>query len=412
MDRADAAGLDGDDPLASFRNAFVIADDDLVYLDGNSLGRLPVATLDRIHETVADQWGVGLVRSWHDWIALPQQVGDELAPIIGAAPGEVLISDQTSLNLFKLASAAVTVERPDIVTDSTNFPSDIYVLDSVARAAGGRLIVVDCDDVEGPSIDRIEQHLSESVGVVALSHVAFKSAAIADMATITAAAHRAGALALWDLSHSAGAVPVALDDCEADLAVGCTYKHLNGGPGAPAFLYVAERLQRTLRQPIAGWWGHATMFEFTLDYRPAADLRRFAVGTPSIVALRAAAVGIGLTAKAGVEAIRAKNTSLTSLLVERYDARLARIGFTLGSPRDAAARGSHVSLRHGEASRITQALIERSIVPDFRAPDNIRIGVAGLYTTHVEVWDAVEALAQIVERREYERFAADISGVT
>jgi kynureninase len=412
MERAAAVALDRADPLKSFRSEFVIADPSLIYLDGNSLGRLPTSAVGIVADTVSRQWGDGLVRSWHDWISLPERLGDDLAPLVGAAPGQVLLSDQTSLNLYKLASAAVGTERPDIVTDSTNFPSDVYVLDSVARAAGGTLVLVESDDIEGPTVERITPHLTGRVGLVALSHVSFKSGAIADMKAITESAKSVGAFVLWDLSHSVGAVPTTLDACGVDLAVGCTYKHLNGGPGAPAFLYVAERHHATLRQPIAGWWSHDAMFEFGLAYAPAPGIRRFAVGTPSVLGLSAASAGIALSRRAGIEAIRAKSVSLSSMLVARFDERLAPLGFMLGSPRNPQKRGAHVSLRHPEGLRITKALVERSIVPDFRTPDNIRIGPAALYTTHAEVWDAVEAMAEIVERGEHARFADDIGGVT
>ena len=272
MDRSDALMLDAADPLAPLRDRFAIADPQLIYLDGNSLGRLPADTLAAITSTVAAEWGEGLVRSWLDWIDLPTRIGDEIAPLIGAEPGEVLVTDQTSVNLFKLATAAVDMlDRPDIVTDDTNFPSDRYVLAHVAAAAGGTLRIAPSHSVDGVSADDIAEQLDERVGLVSLSHVAFKSGAVADMAAISSVAHEAGAMTLWDLSHAVGAIPIDLAGTGASLAVGCTYKYLNAGPGAPAFLYVRRDLQDRLTSPIAGWFGHDDMFAFEPGYRPAPD---------------------------------------------------------------------------------------------------------------------------------------------
>jgi kynureninase len=412
--RDEAILADTADPLADYRNRFVVENADLIYLDGNSLGRLTVGGVEHIETTLHDEWGRGLVRSWRtEWIGLPEQIGDRLAPIIGAAPGEVLITDQTSVNLFKLASAALTATgRSDIVSDESNFPSDLYVLGAVARAAGGRLRRASVDPAIGPTTSDLAPLLGGEVGLVSLSQVGFRSGARADLAEITALAHSAGALALWDLSHSAGVVPVGLNTNNVDLAVGCTYKYLNGGPGAPAFLYVRTDLQERLTTPIPGWFGHADMFAFESGYSPAASIRRFAAGTPPILSLRGAQAGIALSAAAGIQAIRAKSVRLTELLVERFDARLAILGFTLGSPRDPDRRGGHVSLLHQDAYRITQALIARNVIPDFRAPDTIRLGLAPLYTTFAEVWDAVEAIAAVVESGAHRHYPAEPDGVT
>jgi kynureninase len=411
--RNEAAARDTADPLAPLRARFVIDEPELIYLDGNSLGRLTVAGAAVIEHTVTEQWGRSLVRAWHEWIDLSLQIGDALAGIIGARPGEVMLCDQTSVNLYKLAWAALAHSgRPCIVTDDTNFPSDIYILDAVAAAFGGELRIVTSDPIAGPDPSRLAAVVDDGVGLVSLSHVAFKSGALADLAGITDHAHSAGALVLWDLSHSAGAVPVDLDRHGVDLAVGCTYKHLNGGPGAPAFLYVTNRLQEQLRSPLPGWFGHADMFAFDLDYVPAPGIRRFASGTPPVVSLRGAEAGIATTAEVGIEAIRAKSIDLTSLIVDRFDAELAHRGFALGSPRSAAHRGSHVSLRHPEAYRITQALIDRDVVPDFRAPDTIRLGVAPLYTSYCEVWDAVAAIGDIAANETYLHYPSERHGVT
>jgi kynureninase len=327
----------------------------------------------------------------------PVEMAARLAPLIGADPDEVLLTDQTSLNLYKLAVAALDHQAPrsTVLTDSGNFPSDIYVLAGVAAGAGGAVRMVGADPV-APSTKAIEAALDAQVGLVSLSHVNFKSGALLDMGSITRAAHGAGALTLWDLSHSVGAVPIDVHGTGADLAVGCTYKYLNGGPGAPAFLYVARHLQERLTQPIHGWWGHRDMFGFGLEYRPAAGIARFAVGTIPILSLVGAGSGIELTAEAGIAAIRKKGVALTSLMVDLFDALPAEFGFALGSPRDAGLRGSHVSLRHEDGYRISQALIDRGVVPDFRAPDVIRLGAAPLYTRFVDVWDAFDRLGGVM----------------
>jgi kynureninase len=280
----------------------------------------------------------------------------------------------------------------------------------VARAHLGRYREVAVDPVAGPTVDDLRAVIDETVGVVSLSLVAFKSGAIADLVGIQELAHRHGALVLWDLSHAAGAIPVGLTAAGADLAVGCTYKHLNGGPGAPAFLYVRRDLHDRLEQPIPGWFGHDDMFAFEAAYRPAQGIRRFATGTPPILSLRAAQAGISVTAEAGIAAIRAKGIALTELLIARFDARLAPLGIALRSPRDAARRGGHVSLAHPAGFQITQALIDRGVVPDFRAPDLIRFGVAPLYNSFAEVWDATEVLAEVVEQEQFARYPERRSG--
>ncbi len=390
--RADAARLDAADPLGSFRDRFAIPDPGLIYMDGNSLGRPPRLALERLKAAAHEEWGEGLVRSWDHWVDVPVATGDLLGTeLLGARPGEVLLSDQTSVNLFKLASAALAARpgRPVVVTDSTNFPSDRYVLEGVA----GEMRVVEADTIEGPQPGDVAATLDTRVALVSLSHVGYKSGAIADMAAVTRLAHDAGALVLWDLSHAAGIVPIDLAGTGADLAVGCTYKYLNGGPGAPAFLYVRHDLQAEMHQPIRGWFGHADMFAFTDRYDAAPGIRRFATGTPPMLAMVAAAAGIETSAEAGIDAIRAKSMSLTALLVELFDERLAPIGFELGTPRVAEQRGGHVSVRHPEAAAICERLIaDHHVVPDFRPPDTVRLGPAPLYTSHVDVWDAVDRI--------------------
>ena len=412
--RQQAIDLDRDDALAEYRDRFVITDPDLIYLDGNSLGRLPKATIDRVQTTMTEEWGAGLVRSWQsEWMAEPASVGARLAPLIGADPDEVLLTDQTSLNLYKLASAALAQQalRNTVLTDSGNFPSDIYVLAGVAGQAGGSIRMVGADPV-APSTTAVAAALDEQVGLVSLSHVNFKSGALLDMGSITTAAHAAGAMVLWDLSHSVGAVPIDLHGTGVDLAVGCTYKYLNGGPGSPAFLYVARHLQERLVQPIHGWWGQQDMFGFGLDYQPAPGMNRFATGTMPILSLAGAGVGIDLTAEVGIDRIRAKSVALTSFIVDLFDELPAGHGFSLGSPRDADQRGSHVSLRHPDGYRIAQALIERHVIPDFRAPDVIRLGAAPLYTRFVDVWEAFERLRDIMDTGAHLDFTDERTGVT
>jgi kynureninase len=412
--RDQAIEQDRTDALAGFRERFLIADPELIYLDGNSLGRLPVATIEAVQAAMVDEWGRGLVRSWRSgWMARPAEIGARLAPLIGAHPDEVLMTDQTSVNLYKLAVAALAWRAPrsTVLTDSGNFPSDIYVLNGVAQQAGGSVRMVGADPV-APSTTAIEAALDEQVGLVSLSHVNFKSGALLEMASITRAAHDAGALALWDLSHSVGVVPVDLHSSDADLAVGCTYKYLNGGPGAPAFLFVARELQEQLTQPIHGWWGQENMFGFDLDYRPAAGIARFATGTMPMLSLIGAGVGIDISAEAGIQAIRHKSRALTALMVALFDELPVEYGFSLGSPRNAEQRGGHVSLRHEDGFGIARALIGRGVVPDFRAPDVIRLGAAPLYIQFVEVWDAFARLRDIMDGGGHLDFPAEPSGVT
>jgi kynureninase len=407
--------MDTRDPLRDFRDRFVVADEDLIYLDGNSLGRLPIATRDRLRDVVEQDWGVGLIRSWTDWIDLSREAGDMLAAgVLQARPGEVVISDSTSVNLYKLAAAALDGRpgRNVIVTDDDNFPTDRYVLEGLAQARGGELRVVASDVDSGVSRRDIAAALDAGTALVSLSHVAYRSGAIADMAGITADAHRAGALVLWDLSHSAGSVPVPLGDADVDLAVGCTYKHLNGGPGAPAFLYVREDLQPVLRQPIWGWFGQQDQFAMGSRYVPVEGIERFLVGTPSVLGATAALEGARLTTEAGIDAVWAKTRALTTYMIRLADAWLAPYGFVVGSPRAAKRRGAHVALQHPEAWQICQALIAADVIPDFRTPDRLRLGVAPLYTRFVDVYDGMRRLFDIVASGQHARYPTARSRVT
>jgi len=395
--RAEAQSYDAKDPLRDAVSEFVVADPELIYLDGNSLGRLPVRTIAAVEDVVRRGWGRDLVSSWQEWLTLGREAGDELAHLIGAQPGEVILCDQTSVNLFKLAMAGLGARRRrDIVTDVANFPSDKYVLADAAGLAGGELRLIDSHPIYGPTPDDVADVLQDAA-LLSLSHVGYRSGAIADMAAINEVAHSKGALTLWDLSHSAGALSVELDLSETDMAVGCTYKYLNGGPGAPAFIYVTAELQEVLDQPIHGWFGHEDQFAFSDDYVPAADVRRFSIGTPPVISMVAAREGIRLTAEIGIGLLRVKSKDLTNLAIELFFEKLSGLGFGLASPRNADARGSHVTLTHNEAWRINQALIEYGVIPDFRAPDALRLGIAPAYTSATQVWDAMERLTAIVE---------------
>jgi kynureninase len=403
----DPAALDAADPLATFRDRFAFADPALVYLDGNSLGRLPRATVERLAAVVQEEWGGELIRGWNHWIDQPRQVGDVLATeILGARAGEVIVSDSTTVNFYKLARAALAARpgRRIVVTDRANFPTDRYVLEGLTDAgmADGPVQIawLDPDPVEGPQPDEIAAILDDhpgDVALVTLSHVNYRSAAIADMTAITSLAHAAGALVLWDLSHSAGAIEVDLEGANVDLAVGCTYKFLNGGPGAPAWLYVRNALQGELRNPIQGWFGQRDQFAMGQGYEPRPDIAAWLTGTPGILGLAAAEVGIRLVAEAGIDRIRAKGMALTEYAIALVDERLASRGVTIGSPRDKTRRGAHVAIRHPDARRLTAGLIDAGVVPDFRAPDSIRFGLSPLTTSFTDVARGIAALERLLE---------------
>ena len=396
---ADPAGLDRADALAGFRDRFVIPDPDLIYLDGNSLGRPPRAAIERLANVVSVEWAGELIRGWERWLDAPRRVGDLLgSALLGAGPDEVAICDSTTIDFYRLAAAALDA-RPDrrlIVTDRANFPTDRYVLEGLARDRDRTIAWIDPDPIDGPTVDDVAGALLShdgDVALVTLTHVNYRSAAIADLAAITALAHDAGALVLWDLSHSAGSVPVDLARHGVDLAVGCTYKYLCGGPGAPAYLFIRTELQGQLRNPIQGWFGQADQFEMGPGFRPRAGIAGWLTGTPGILGLAAAEEGIRIVAEAGIDRIRAKGIALTEYAIGLFDRHLAPLGFSLGSPRDAARRGSHVSIRHPEARELTRRMIAAGIVPDFRAPDSIRLGLSPLTTTFSEVQRAIDGIA-------------------
>ncbi len=418
-DRSQAAGLDAADPLAGMADRFVRPDPGLIYLDGNSLGRLPAATAQRLRDVVDREWGAGLIRSWSEWISLPQRAADLLGThLLGADPGQVLVADSTTVNLYKLACAALDAARDAeparrvIVTDDDNFPTDRYVLEGIAARQGAELRMIHSDLDEGISPAAVAAAVRPDTALVCLSHVAYRSGALADMAEITGLAHRAGALVLWDLCHAAGSVPVRLDACGADLAVGCSYKYLNAGPGAPAFLYVRQDLQDRLRPPIQGWFGQRDQFAMGLGYDPAPGIARFATGTPNIVGTAAVEEGARLLAEAGIGALRAKGMLMTSYLIALADAWLVPLGAALASPRDPLRRGSHVCLWHPEAWRLSQALIREGIIPDFRSPDRLRLGPAPISTRYTEVWDAMSAIRRILTDESYRDLPTEHAGVT
>ncbi len=403
-DRSYAQELDAADQLAPFRDRFVRQDRELIYLDGNSLGPLPVRTQARIAEVVDQDWGVGLVRSWDRWIQLPRQAGDMLGEhLLGAVPGQVIVCDSVTVNLYKLAWAAVDARpgRDVVITDDDNFPTDRYVLQGMAAQRGCELRVIHTDMDNGISEEALAEALDDRVALVALSHVAYRSGGLADMTKLTDLIHRAGALVLWDLCHSVGAVPVELDASGADLAVGCTYKYVNAGPGAPGFLYVREDLQALLCQPIWGWFGQHDQFAMGPRYDPAPGIDSFLTGTPNIIGSVAVEEGARLLGEAGLAALRAKSIELTSYLIALADEWLMSLGFMIASPRDAARRGGHVTLRHDDAWPISQALIRANVVGDYRTPDRLRLAPVPLTTSFTEVFDAMDRLREVAATKSY-----------
>ncbi|HWC02892.1 MAG TPA: kynureninase [Methylomirabilota bacterium] len=415
---AEARRLDAADPLARFRREFVVSDSRLIYLDGNSLGRLPRQAVPRLRQVIEREWGGRLIRGWGEgWFTASQRIGAKLAGLVGAAPGEVVVSDSTSVNLFKLVVAALRARpgRRTVVTDELNFPTDVYALQGAVEllGQGHRLAVVRSEDGLTVSEESLARAIDRDTALVALSHTAYKSAFVHDLAGVTRLAHRAGALALWDLSHSVGAMPIELAATGVDLAVACTYKYVNGGPGAPAFLYVRHDLQETLSNPVWGWFGRRDQFDMAPAYHPAPGILRFLVGTPPVLSLLAVEPGVDLLLEAGIERVRAKSVAQTEYLVRLWETVLRPLGFALNSPRDAARRGSHVSLGHPEALRIDKTLIEEmAVLPDFRYPDNLRLGVAPLYTSFADLHEAVARISRVVRERRYERYSVERPTIT
>lgn len=410
------------DKLAPFRDEFVIDEPDVIYLDGNSLGRLPKRTISFMKKAIAQEWGERLIRVWNDgWVNTPTELGGKIARLVGARADEILVTEATSINLFKLALAALQA-RPNqtkIVSDTFNFPSDLYILQGIIELLGNvhQLELMPSEDSITIPSKTFEKTIDKDTALVSLTHVAFKSAFMYDMQDVTKRAHRAGALMLWDLSHSVGAVPVDLNACNVDLAVGCTYKYVNGGPGSPAFLYVRRDLQAELNQPMWGWFAAENPFAFDLNFTPADDISRYRVGTPPMLSMKAVEPAVDILLEAGMDRLREKSIKQTEYLIYLADHWLGSLGFTLGSPRSAMIRGSHVSLRHPEGYKISRALVESPppairAIPDFRAPDNIRLGITPLYTTFTDIYQALDRMRIIVEDKIYEQYSDERLSVT
>lgn len=404
--------LDRQDPLARFRDRFVLPEA-VIYLDGNSLGPLPVGAAERAAEVVNEQWGQGLIRSWNTagWFELPTRLGDKLGTLLGANPGETVVTDTTSLNLFKALASALRIQQVDgpgrrvIITERDNFPTDIYIaqgladlLNSVTTETG-----VDYEVRLIDTQDELLAALGPDTALISLSHVNYRTGRMWDMPAITAAAHEAGALAIWDLAHAAGAVPVDLNGADADYAVGCTYKYLNGGPGAPAFIWVNARHQRRFWQPLSGWWSHAQPFAMDEDYAPADDARRFMCGTQPITSLAMLEVGLDVSLEADQRQLRAKSLELTDLFIELVRERCPGLGLELVTPQQHAERGSHVSFRHPHGYAVMAALIERGVIGDYREPEVLRFGVTPLYLSRTDIWDAVEILREVLHTGAWQR---------
>ncbi|MFZ6648055.1 kynureninase [Undibacterium sp. TJN25] len=398
LNREHSIALDAEDQLAAYRGKFALPEQE-IYLDGNSLGAMPAHLPARMQQAVASEWGNGLIRSWNDagWIDLPQRVAAKIARLIGAEGDEVMVGDSTSVNLFKALAAALRLNpgRKVILTERGNFPTDLYIAQGIAGLFDAEIRYVDSDEAS------VLAALDEDVSVLMLTHVNYRSGRIYDMQKITAMAHAAGALCIWDLAHSAGAVHVELNAAKADMAVGCGYKYLNGGPGAPAFVFVASRHLDDVRQPLSGWHGHAQPFEFLQEYQPAAGINRMQCGTPPLLSMIALDAALEVFEGLDMQQLRAKSRALGDLFIRLVDEKLAGYDFGIASPRDSALRGSQVALTHAQGYAIVQALIARGITGDFRMPDILRFGFAPLYVRFVDVYDTVEAIAEIMEKDEW-----------
>jgi kynureninase len=398
--RASLQALDAADPLAAYRSRFRMPPG-IVYLDGNSLGPLPKATVARINDVLRVEWGDRLIRSWNEsgWMELPARIGGKIARLIGAHEDEVIVADSTSINVFKTLSAALALNpgRHTILSTADNFPTDLYIAQGLIAQLGGqhRLKLVDGEE--------IADHLDDDTAVMTLTHANYRTGRVYDMPALSKKAHAKGALVMWDLAHSAGALPVDLTGANADLAVGCGYKYLNGGPGAPAFLYVAKRHQPAFSQPLSGWLGHAEPFAFDSAYRPADGIARYICGTPPVLSMSALECGVEMLLEADMQRIRAKSLALSDLFIELVESRCRGLGLTLVTPRDRAIRGSQASFTHPEGYAIMQALIAAGVIGDFRAPDILRFGFTPLYTRYVDAWDAVTRLRHILKSRAWDR---------
>ncbi len=413
---------DKSDQLASFRNRFFHNEENIIYLDGNSLGRMPRKAVKTVSNMMQEQWGERLIRSWNEhWMGLPGRIAGKLADLLGAGQDEIMVGDSTSLNLYKLVFAALKLQkgRKRIVSDSLNFPTDLYILQGLIgeQFTGHSLEILESRDGISVSGDQIAEKLDEDTALLTLSHVAYKSGSLYEMEEINKLAHEKGVIVIWDLSHSAGAVPVQLNKSGSDMAVGCTYKYLNGGPGAPAYLFVKKELHNKLSTPVWGWFGHEKPFDFSCNYTPADSVNRFAAGTPHILSMAPVEAGVDIILEAGMENLRKKSVSQTEFLIDMIREFLMPVGFELGSSKYPELRGSHVSVMHHEGYRINKAMIDPPgkclrVIPDFRPPGIIRLGIAPLYISFEDIYHSVRRMETIVNDREYDRFSKEISGVT
>lgn len=398
MERSDCLAADAEDPLGHLRHRFVLSEG-VRYLDGNSLGALPEPVARRVREVVEHEWARGLIRSWDDagWVELPRRIAGRLAPLLGADVDEIAVTDSTSTNLFKALAAArgLRADRGVLLTDDANFPTDVYVAHGLAEICGDL-------EVRVVPTGELADHLSDEVALLTATHVDYRTGRLHDARDLTAAAHAVGAVTVWDLSHSVGAVPVDVHDWDADLAVGCTYKYLNGGPGAPAYLFVHERWHEAVTTPLQGWFGHARPFAFALDYEPAAGASRFLDGTPPVLSMAALDAALEVWDDVDPAVAAAKARSLTDTFIRLVDERCGD-AVEVVTPRDPAARGAQVTLRHPDAHALTQALIARGVIGDHRPPDLLRFGFAPLYVRHIDVWDAVAALADLLDTGAWDR---------
>jgi kynureninase len=409
-----ARALDRDDPLGRFRQEFVIKDPTMVYLDGNSLGRLPLKTAIYMERAIREQWGERLIQSWNEhWYDQSARLGKKIARIIGAHPEEVIVSDSTSVNLYKLAFGALKARegKTEIISDDMNFPTDLYIIQGLIKQLGAKHTLKLLRSPDGISSDMTKLHrmVNHGTALITLSHVAYKSSYMYDMERVTELAHLNNALVLWDLSHSVGVVPVNLNGAGVDLAVGCTYKYLNGGPGSPAFLYVKRELQELLENPIQGWFGEQNPFEFHLNYRESEGIRKFLAGTPPVISSSGLEPSLDIILEAGIGPIRQKSVSQSEYLLSLVRQLLSDKGIRVGSPEFVETRGSHISLKHAEAYRICKALADPEVgdgmvIPDFREPNNIRLGISPLYTSYEDIFRTILQFKEIITEKLYDNY--------
>ncbi|MBT3669162.1 MAG: kynureninase [Chloroflexi bacterium] len=413
-----AEELDASDPLSRFRKKFFIDDPELIYLDGNSLGRLPLDSITSAKNLVEKEWGVDLIRGWgKGWLNSPEKISEKLAKVIGAQPEEVIIADSTSINLFKLVLSALKFQssKREIITDDLNFPSDLYVLEAVVKVVemDHEIKIINSEDgIMGPE-KKIISNITDKTALVTLSHTTFKSGYTYDLIKITQAAHQKGALTIFDLSHSVGSMPIHLNKDNVDMAVGCTYKYLNGGPGAPAFIYIRKDLMEKLINHIYGWMGKKDMFDFSLEYDPDPTIRQFLTGTIPVLSTLLIENGVNLILEAGIDNLRQKSIKQTDYLINLWNDELKKIGFSMNSPIETSRRGSHISLGHEEGWRIDQALInDMKVIPDFRTPNLLRLGIAPLYTSYVDIYKAIQRIKEVVEQGIYKKYSKEKLKVT